>query len=560
LVLAATAIGFAGVVALGVWSQSFGAFGIVAVVLVAMGAAFLCNVLRTGPPGAYMFALAGAVGTGLPIQHVDWWHAGLLALAGGGFSLMVRVAGVLNDARGPERAAVAAAGAAVARFLQSVGGPAEDGARHAAAVALHDTWTTLVSRQPARTAGDSVLSRLRAISRELHRLFIDGINAGSSFAERDARIGERSDAVLRTAMARAGELAAEARSKHAAATREAPEILPLGRLSIAESLRESLIWPSPVLVVSLRVGLAATIAGFMGAALNLERAYWMVAAAILVLHQGLDWNRSLQRAVERVIGTLLGLALAGVVLWLAPQGLRLAMIAALQFLIELLVIRNYALAVVFITAISLTMASGGHELPGIVPLLWDRAIDTVIGCAIGMGVLLVTAPRAVAVQIPQELAAALNAAREVLNFAAAGDAVSSGAKRARRDLQHRAIVLLTAYELGAGARSQDRRFAEELWPAVIAAERLLYRMLAFCWALEEAGSDRAIEVARAAFGASGPARVRDALDELSSAATTGGPSAIPSDLPGFLKEEFEDLSRSLARQPTSPNDLPPGGS
>jgi hypothetical protein len=82
-------------------------------------------------------------------------------------------------------------------------------------------------------------------------------------------------------------------------------------------------------------------------------------------------------------------------------------------------------------------------------------------------VLLVTAPRALAVPIPQELAAALDAAQELLKFAAAGDAVSPGAKRSRRNLQHRAIALLTAYELGAGARQQDRRFAEGLWPAVV---------------------------------------------------------------------------------------------
>jgi uncharacterized membrane protein YccC len=143
-------------------------------------------------------------------------------------------------------------------------------------------------------------------------------------------------------------------------------------------------------------------------------------------------------------------------------------------------------------------------------------LDTIIGCAIGIGVLLVTAPRALTVPIPQELAAALDAAQQLLKFAAAGDAVS-GAKRSRRNLQHRAIALLTAYELGAGARQQDRRFAEGLWPAVVTAQRVLYRLLAFCWTLEEAGSDGAGNVALAAFGASGQASLNAALEGLSSA-------------------------------------------
>jgi hypothetical protein len=184
----------------------------------------------------------------------------------------------------------------------------------------------------------------------------------------------------------------------------------------------------------------------------------------------------------------------------------------------------------------------------IAELLWARAIDTIIGCTIGIGVLLVTAPRALAVPIPQELAAALEAAQELLKFAAAGDAVSPGAKRSRRNLQHRAIALLTAYELGAGARQQDRRFAEGLWPAVVTAQRVVYRLLAFCWTLEEAGSNGAGSVAFAAFGASGQASLNAALEDLSSAITLGRIVPIASDVPGFLKEDLEDFSRSLVRQ------------
>ena len=80
LVLAAIAIGLACAVGLGAWSQPFGRLGIATVVLVATCATFFCNALRIGPPGAYMFALAGAIGTSLPTQHLDWWHAALLVL------------------------------------------------------------------------------------------------------------------------------------------------------------------------------------------------------------------------------------------------------------------------------------------------------------------------------------------------------------------------------------------------------------------------------------------------------------------------------------------------
>jgi len=152
---------------------------------------------------------------------------------------------------------VASAGTAVANFLKSVGGTNEDRTRNAAAVALHDAWTTLVSRQPARSSNDRALIKLRSISRELHRLFAEGINAGALF------------------------IAVEARSKADASKREETENLPLGRHGFAQSLQEALVWPSPILVVSLRIGLAAGLAGLVGAALGLDRAYWTVAAAVL---------------------------------------------------------------------------------------------------------------------------------------------------------------------------------------------------------------------------------------------------------------------------------------
>jgi uncharacterized membrane protein YccC len=171
----------------------------------------------------------------------------------------------------------------------------------------------------------------------------------------------------------------------------------------------------------------------------------------------------------------------------------------------MLVVHNYALAVIFITAAAITMASGGHAVENIAELLWARAIDTIIGCTIGIGVLLATAPRALAVPIPQELAAALDAAQELLKFAAAGDAVSPGAKRSRRNLQHRAIALLTAYELGAGAQQQDRRFAEG---SVARCGGRTTRPLSVACILLDIGRSRqqwSRYVALAVFGASGQA-------------------------------------------------------
>mgnify|MGYP003349462638 FL=1 len=487
-----------------------------------------------GPPGAYMFAMACAIGTGLPIAHLTWWHAGLLVLAGGAFSWIVKMAGALVAPRAPEKKVVAAAAAAVSRFIACIGTAQQDATRHAAAVALYDTWTALVARQPNTSSSDRELAALRAISRELHRLFVHGLNTG------------RDGASLDVAAARARTLGIEARKKELAQEWKEPVETPLGHHDVRESMRESLRWPSPVLVVTLRVGAAAAVSGIAGAVFDIERAYWMVASAVLVLHQGLDWTRTLQRGFERVLGTLVGLGLAGAVLMVHPQGLWLAAtLAALQFMIQMFVSRNYALGVVFITAAAITMISGANPSLDVFTLLLDRGIDTVIGCAIGLALLRVTTPRSVAAPIPQEFASALAATQTVLSYAASGDVFSDTAKQARRNLQHRAIALLTTYESGTGGMPRHRDFAERMWPTVVAAERLLYRVLALCWAIEETGRDKAAETARSLFGEDGLTAATQALADLGAAATGRAAVPVPAGVPEVLKAEIDDLASSI---------------
>ena len=96
--------------------------------------------------------------------------------------------------------------------------------------------------------------------------------------------------------------------------------MPLGRPRPWELLRDALTPGSPSLYVVTRAGIAVCISGFVASALGIEHAYWAMSAAVLVLHQGFDWVRTLQRGFERMVGTWVGLVLAAAVLTLHPAG------------------------------------------------------------------------------------------------------------------------------------------------------------------------------------------------------------------------------------------------
>ena len=112
---------------------------------IAIAAVLVCNALAVGPPGAYMFVLACAAGTGVASEHLSPWRVGLLVFAGGAFAWLVHMSGSLTGVRGPEKAAVAAAAQAVARFVDAVGSSSEGSARHRAATALAQSWNVLVT-------------------------------------------------------------------------------------------------------------------------------------------------------------------------------------------------------------------------------------------------------------------------------------------------------------------------------------------------------------------------------------------------------------------------------
>ncbi len=535
--LGAIAISFALVVMIGVAAGGTQWLTIPVVTAIATAAAFLCSALKVSPPGAYLFTLAVAAGTAMGAEHLAWWHVGTLVFAGGAFAWMLHMLGALFAPRGPEVLALKAAARAVGDFLAAASTPRADAARHQAAVALHLAWTVLVGQQPVRPRPNGTLSRLRAEGRELHMIFAEAINAAAAGEPVPQDNGERVKAI------------AEQRSRPRDVTD--PGHIPLGRVSGWQLLKESARPGAQAFEIGLRVAVASAVSGLVGWVTNIEHAYWITAAAVLMLYQGLDRATTLQRGIQRVGGTLIGTALAGGVLFLHPEGLWFAaVIAVLQFIIEMLVLRNYGLAVVFITAIALTIASGGHPVADIPHQVWVRAEDTILGCAIGIAVFMLLARRHATRAISQELLRTWGAVDLAAQLLAGGDADTAAARGARRNLQHHTILLLQSFDAATGSGAESRAAAEPLWPAVVATQRLAYRLLAAAWRIEAAtATGENAAVAQELFGSDGAARLHASLAGIASALNKGATPPSAPDVPAFLEAEIRLLGNSIVTAP-----------
>jgi uncharacterized membrane protein YccC len=115
-----------------------------------------------------------------------------------------------------------------------------------------------------------------------------------------------------------------------------------------------------------------------------ERAYWTVGAGIAVIGVSAGRGDAARRGLHRVVGTC-----AGAVLYLGlgtldfpPLALALVL-GTLQFLVEIVVVRHYALALLFITPLVLLLTGAATGSGTSLTTLTERVVDTAIGAALG---------------------------------------------------------------------------------------------------------------------------------------------------------------------------------
>jgi hypothetical protein len=159
------------------------------------------------------------------------------------------------------------------------------------------------------------------------------------------------------------------------------------RFSPAEK-RSALFEAAGYLVAAGAAGTLATLAGLR---LGFGHNYWAMVAAVVPL-VGRSTRHRISLGIQRIIGTVLGLVLLAGILMLQPAPWQTVLVIAVcQFGAELFIARQYILAQIFVTPLALiSTLLAAPTAPA--TLLRDRVVETVIGAAVGIAV--VVAPSA----------------------------------------------------------------------------------------------------------------------------------------------------------------------
>lgn len=132
------------------------------------------------------------------------------------------------------------------------------------------------------------------------------------------------------------------------------------------------------------IGFFMSLSLLTGLLLKLDNPYWLPISCAAVI-QGVTLQQVWRRSFQRILGTFVGLLLTW---FLLQQELNLfwicCSIVVFQFIVETLIVRQYAMAIIFMTPLTIFLADVGNSLQ-IDPneLIMTRFFDIIIGSVIG---------------------------------------------------------------------------------------------------------------------------------------------------------------------------------
>jgi uncharacterized membrane protein YccC len=139
-----------------------------------------------------------------------------------------------------------------------------------------------------------------------------------------------------------------------------------------------------VVFESIVIGVFVGVSLLLAQLLRLNNAYWVPVSCLVVL-QGMSLKAMWEKQFHRILGTCAGLLVAWALLTLPfnPWLISLTMMV-ISFIVELLVVRHYGVAAMFITPLTILLADAAKLDPNAVgPLIEARFYDTVLGCLTG---------------------------------------------------------------------------------------------------------------------------------------------------------------------------------
>jgi uncharacterized membrane protein YccC len=476
---------------------------VVVVMLAALVSGFAGVIGATASLASLQFMVFTVVGSGISFGTAPVWVPTVLILIGACWRLLLTLLGLLRPGHrhAPERDAVAAVYRALANLLASIGTEEVDARRSELDTAMNTAYDAVVTarshlggREPAYRSLMALLNASAPVFEAAVTLQRRGVplpqNVPQTVLSMSEAIATGSPppdvpgvdrtspglAALASALRTVRSiLAGENPSNN---TMTVPVQLPGARPDplVAPPLKERLLSLRDTILSGrrtwqavLRLVLCLGVAEALSFALPLERPYWITLTVAVVLKP--DFGSVFARAIQRGLGTVVGVLLGTVILVVLPYGPLLVLaLAILAAAMPIATRRNYGMFSTFLTPVIVILLELVHRDDSL--LVVARVADTVIGCAI---VLLVGyLPWPDTWRSRQRLAESVaDVSAELTNYLSVALGTRDGEQAAlRRHTYRRLSDLRTLIQQTLAEPPPVSTQAAAWWPEVVALERL----------------------------------------------------------------------------------------
>ncbi|UJL46798.1 FUSC family protein [Virgibacillus sp. NKC19-16] len=233
---------------------------------------------------------------------------------------------------------------------------------------------------------------------------------------------------------------------------------------------------SIVFLSAIRYGVILMIAALVAFSFEFDRSYWIPLSCAAVM-LGSTIMTTFHRAIQRTVGTIIGILLASMLLSTHPDGyLIVIIILILTFMTELFIPRNYAIALFFITPNAIFMAENTTQIYNVSYFATARITDIFIGCAIGLAGTFIIGRRSASSRLPHLLSKTIRSQIQFMLLLFSEQRSDADIEKSSEMLKMRTNLtnLSVVYTTALGEIPRDKDALGKLWPVIFSIEQLGY--------------------------------------------------------------------------------------
>lgn len=470
--------------------------------LIGATAIFIFGTLKIPGPSAIFLVISFLMTAGMPIDLSAAPLRTAVVFMSGCFAWIMSMKGYLLKQHSPEIKVLKDVYSALAEFSQAIGTKNINDLRHNTVNALRECEDTILSGYiPWKNS--FLFNRLALLNEQANKLFLEMLEL--SFDKNTKLPKEFSEIIRQLAIGielKNGDIIKIAPlqdkidkkyNKFLEIIYDAEAIINLPLVNIGHGIKiskpsvkmkfiKAFDKDSIVFVNAIRYGMILSISAIIASEFSFTRAYWIPLSCSSVM-MGATIIGTFNRAIQRSIGTIMGLMLAIFILNLQPQGFMLVIIIMLlQLVMELFIGKNYALAAIFITPNALLLAETATKTHDFSYFATARITDILIGSAIGLIGTYIIGHSSASSRLPGLVTKLIRSQSQVLVRLTSNNEQdrSSDINWIKEKLQINLMNLKMAYTTALGEIPNNKEMLEIMWPAIFSLEHITYLLDQSC--------------------------------------------------------------------------------